>query len=337
MRRLARTTAIAVTILAAFGAGSAGAQQINARLGHCTAEADSIHQSAALTKAAFERMSNNRLTLTIFGGCQLGSIPSMIEQLLLGTLDMFPIPPAFGVGTSRNFSVPDAPGLFDDLEHASRAMQHPAFREKFVVVGKDKGLLVTSLWVHAGTAYASTSPIRKIDDFKGKKIRVLATKVETELMSRLGATGVPIEFSQLLQALQQKTVDAARSSIVVMGGQKYFTVTKNLTIVNDAYIPAVMFVSAKFYDKLPPDLQKVVVDAGREVEQKMPAISVKLNRDYEKIWKDNGAEVMRLPAADQAEVMRRAAPVGDEVIGTNAETKELYALLKQAAAATRKK
>jgi C4-dicarboxylate-binding protein DctP len=328
---------LAGAALAALAATSANAQQINARLGHCTAEADSIHQSAVLTKQAFERMSNGRLTLTIFGGCQLGSIPSMIEQLLLGTLDMFPIPPAFGVGTNRNFSVPDAPGLFDDLEHASRALQNPMFRDRFVNVAKEKGLMVTSLWVHAGTSYAGTSPIRTLDDFKGKKIRVLATKVETDLMSRLGATGVPIEFSQLLQALQQKTVDAARSSIIVMGGMKYFTVTKNLTIVNDAYIPAVMFVGTQFYNKLPAELQKVVIDAGIEVERQMPAISVKLNADYETIWKDNGADVIRLSAADQAEVMRRAAPVGDDVIGSNPDTKDLYAILKQSAEATRKK
>lgn len=334
MRYLSLTAAALAAVLAA---GAASAQQINARLGHCASEADSIHQSAVLTKAAFERMSNGRLTLTIFGGCQLGSVGAMISQLQLGTLDMFPIPPSFAVGASRNFSVPDAPGLFDDLEHATRALQYPAFRDKFVNVGKEKGLMVTSVWVHSGTSYASTSPIRKIDDFKGKKIRVLATKVETDLMSRLGATGVPVDFAELLQALQQKTVDAARSSIVVMGGMKYFTVTKYLTIVNDGYIPAVMFVSTAFYNKLPADLQKVVIDAGGEVERQMPPISVKLNADYEKTWKDNGAEVIRLSPADQAEVMRRGAPVGDEVIGSNPETKELYAALKQAADATRKK
>jgi TRAP-type transport system periplasmic protein len=327
----------AAAIATGLAAGPADAQQINARLGHCTAEADSIHQSAALTKAAFERLSGGKLTLTIFPSCQLGSIPSMIEQLQLGTLDMFPIPPAFGIGTNRNFSVPDAPGLFDDIEHASRALQNPMFRDKFVNIAKDKGLMVTSVWVHSGTSYASSSPIRKIDDFKGKKIRVLATKVETDLMGRYGATGVPIEFSQLLPALQQKTVDAARSSIVVMGGLKYFTVTKYLTLVNDAHIPAVMFVGTQFYNKLPADLQKVVIDAGKDVEKQMPPISVKLNKDYEKIWTDNGAEIIRFAPADQAEVTRRAAPVGDEVIGGNPETKDLYAVLKQSAEATRKK
>ena len=103
MRYLSFTAAAIAAVLAA---GAASAQQINARLGHCASEADSIHQSAVLTKAAFERMSNGRLTLSIFGGCQLGSVGAMISQIQLGTLDMFPIPPAFAVGASRNFSVP---------------------------------------------------------------------------------------------------------------------------------------------------------------------------------------------------------------------------------------
>ena len=328
---------VAAAIAAALGADAANAQQINARLGHCTAATDSIHQSGELTKAAYEKMSGGKLTATIFPSCQLGAIPAMIEQLQLGTLDLFPIPPAFAVGVNRNFTVPDAPGLFDSLEHASAALQYPAFREKFVNVARDKGLMVTSVWVHSGTSYAATSPIRKLDDFRGKKIRVLASKVETDLMARIGATGVPVTFSELLPALQQKTVDAARSSIVVMGTSKFFTVTKYLTIVNEAYIPAVMFVGTQFYNKLPADLQKVVIDAGKDVEKRMPAISRKLNDDFEKVWKDNGAELIKLSPADHAEFVRRAAPVGDEVIGTNPETKELYAILKQSAAATRKK
>ena len=278
MRHLSSIAATAA-VAAALYTGTANAQQINARLGHCVAPTDSVAMSSEFTKQALERLSNGRLTVTIFGGCQLGSLSAMLEQTLLGTLDLWPVPPSFAVGTNRNFAVPDAPGVFDDLMHASRALQNPMFREKFIRVADDKGLRVISLWVHSGSSYASLSPIRKLDDFRGKKIRVLATKVETELVSRLGATGVPVDFAQLLPALQQRTVDAARSSLSVMGGMKFYTVTKYATVVNDGFIPLVTFVSAKFYDKLPKDLQKVLYDAGREVELKMPPIALKQNQD----------------------------------------------------------
>jgi C4-dicarboxylate-binding protein DctP len=318
-----------------FGVGSATAQQIGARLGHCTAPTSDVAHSAELTKEAIERTSNGRVTVQIFGGCQLGSLAAMISQIQLGTLDFFPVPPAFAVGANRNFSVADAPGLFDDADHATRALQNPAFRDRFVNLAKDKGIMAISVWVQSGTAYAATSPIAKLDDFKGKKVRVLATKVETDLMSRYGATGVPVDFAELLPALQQRTVDAARSTILVMAPGKFFTVTKYVTVVDDAFIPLVTFMSTAFYNKLPSDLQKAVLDVGRDVERKMQAPTAKLNQQYEKDWADKGGEVLRFAAADHAEAMRRAKPVGDEIIGTNPETQELYALLKDVAQKTR--
>jgi len=334
--RHASTAGIAA-LAVVFGVGSAAAQQISARLGHCTAPTSDVAHAAELTKEAIERTSSGRITVQIFGGCQLGAIAAMVSQIQLGTLDFFPVPPAFAVGANRNFSVADAPGLFEDLDHATRALQTPAFRDRFVKLGADKGIMAISVWVQAGTAYAATAPIAKLDDFKGKKVRVLATKVETDLMNRYGATGVPVDFAELLPALQQRTVDGARSTIVVMAAGKFFTVTKYVTVVDDAFIPLVTFMSTAFYNKLPADLQKVVLDVGRDVERKMLAPTAKLNQATEKAWTDHGGEVLRFSAADHAEAMRRAKPVGDEVIGTNPDTQALYALLKDVAHKTRGK
>src|SRR5687767_4607086 len=64
-----------------FGVGSATAQQIGARLGHCTAPTSDVAHSAELTKEAIERTSNGRVTVQIFGGCQLGSLAAMISQI----------------------------------------------------------------------------------------------------------------------------------------------------------------------------------------------------------------------------------------------------------------
>jgi hypothetical protein len=43
---------------------------------------------------------------------------------------------------------------------------------------------------------------------------------------------------------------------------------------------------------------------------------------------DNGGEVIRLSAADQAEVMKRLRPLGDEFLGSDPATKDMWELLK---------
>lgn len=52
-----------------------------------------------------------------------------------------------------------------------------------------------------------------------------------------------------------------------------------------------------------------------------------------KVWTGAGGEIIHLPAADQAEMMRRLAVVSEQVLGGNPATKDLYELLKRRAAA----
>jgi hypothetical protein len=47
------------------------------------------------------------------------------------------------------------------------------------------------------------------------------------------------------------------------------------------------------------------------------------------LWTDNGGEVLRLPAKDQAEVMQRLLPLGDEFLASDPATKDMYATLKK--------
>ena len=92
--------------------------------------------------------------------------------------------------------------------------------------------------VYGPTSFASKKPIRTLADFKGKKIRVLATKMESTLVGKFGAAGVPIPYTEVLPALQRGTIDAVRSSIIVMGGSKFFTVIKSITVVESGMIPS---------------------------------------------------------------------------------------------------
>ena len=105
--------------------------------------------------------------------------------------------------------------------------------------------------MYGPTSYASIAPVRSLADFKGRKFRVLATKVETEIMRRLGATGVRMPYSETVPGLQRKLIDRVRSNIVVMNATKHWTVAKYITVVNDTYIPCAGFVSMVWYNKLP--------------------------------------------------------------------------------------
>jgi hypothetical protein len=57
----------------------------------------------------------------------------------------------------------------------------------------------------------------------------------------------------------------------------------------------------------------------------------------EQLWKDNGAVIIRMSESDKADFMKRVRAIGDLVLGTAAQTKDLYDGFKRTADKHRKK
>ena len=283
-------------------------------------------------------MSANKamdINARVFPAGQVGSIPRMIEGVQFGTLELLITPPGFLVGINQNFQVPDAPGIFDNVQHAHRAINDPAFLKPFSQLAADRGIQMLSVYVYGPTAFASKKPIRKLADLKGMKIRVLATKMESALVGKFGAAGLPMPYGEVLPGLQRGTIDAVRSSIIVMGGSKFFTVTKYITVVESGMIPSALMVSEAWLKTLSSEQRSFVETTLTGLSQWATDKAEEYGKNAEKLWRDNGAEVIRLSDAEQKIFMDTVRPLGDEFLGGNPDTKEMYGLLKAAVARTR--
>jgi TRAP-type C4-dicarboxylate transport system substrate-binding protein len=246
------------------------------------------------------------------------------------------IPPGFFIGIDKRFMVTDAPGMFTDEKHATRAVNQPEFFNTFSQMGAKKGFVLMSMWGCGGTSIATLKPFKKLDDLKGRKIRVLATPLERAVIGSLGATGVPIPYSEVLPSLQRKTIDGVRSSIGVMHPSKFWTVAKNITLTGMAQITCGSFTSTAWLNKLPSDLKKIVMDVAKASTKHAGKWGHDLTRAAEKNWAgEKGTAVNRLSDAEQAELIKRVRPIGDKILGQDPKTKDIYALLKKVAAATR--
>jgi len=104
-------------------------------------------------------------------------------------------------------------------------------------------------------SYVTRSPIRSLADFRGTKIGVRATKVETEIPDKLGGVGIPVNWPEAIPLIQNKTTDGQRSSLVTLTGAKFYSVAKNATMIDDSWAVVGEFFSTKFLEKLPGDLR----------------------------------------------------------------------------------
>jgi C4-dicarboxylate-binding protein DctP len=322
----------ALTAVAVAGFASAATAQMEMKIGYGTIN-DPQH---AIAQEIQKRIGGNKdlgIKVSIYPAGQIGKIPRMIEGLQFGTLETLITPPGFLVGINPAFQVPDAPGLFNDVNHAFKALNDPAFFGPYSKLASARGITMASMYVYGPTSFASKKPIRTLSDFKGRKVRVLATKMESTLVGKFGAAGVPIPYTEVLPALQRGTVDAVRSSIIVMGGSKFFTVTKSITVVESGMIPSVVMLSDLWLKKLSAKQRNGVTSTLTAMSKWNNDIAASFGKNAEKLWKDNGAEVIRLSAGDQKQFMDTVRPLGDEFLGKhkNEGVRKMYGLLKDAA------
>lgn len=274
-----------------------------------------------------EKRSQGRIKAEVYPGAQLGSNARMIEGLQFGTLEVYVGPPAYLVGVDPRFQVLDAPGVFDDMDHARRTITDPEFWDAFLSLGEQKGLVGVSLFIYSPTSWATREPLRDLEDFEGLKLRVMASEMERKATGGLGATAVPIDFSEVVPALQQGTVDGMKSGMSAFTAIKVYDVVKYATLTHEAIIPEVMMVSKSWFDRLPPDLQAILVEEGKAIEPGLYEYTVREQEKAKKIWRQNGGELIELSPAERARMMKQLSTVAGAVLGNEPKVSKMYQLL----------
>jgi TRAP-type transport system periplasmic protein len=296
---------------------------------------DPSYAFAKAYAAALEKDSGGRIKPEIYPASQLGAIPRQIEGTQFGAIQCALIPPEFFVGVDERFEVMAAPGLVDSMDHGQRLASDPAVLKLMLGLGADKGLHGIAMFMNAPSSVISKSPIRHLADFKGKKIRVLASPFQTQAIGRLGATPVAMTLGDVVPAMQQGAIDGAVGGIVVWTPMHFQDAAKYVTETGQPAIYVIVEVSKTWYDSLPADLQKII---DRDAAAEQPAIypvAADIIAKARKGWTDVGGELISLPADEQADLMKTFADVGADVSKTKPLLAEAYKIVTDAAQRTR--
>jgi TRAP-type transport system periplasmic protein len=296
---------------------------------------DPSHVYAKNYAAAIEKDSGGRIKTEIYPASQLGAIPRQIEGVQFGAIQCAVIPPEFFVGVDERFEVLAAPGLVNSMAQGERLAADPAALKLMLGLGAQKGLHGVAMFMNAAQSVISKAPIRHLPDFKGKKIRVLASPFQTQAIERLGATPVAMTLGDVMPAMQQGTIDGAVGGIVVWTPMHYVDVTKYVTETGQPAVYAIVEISKSWYDSLSPDLQKIVDDDAATQQTALTPVAIDIFEKARKGWTDAGGELISLPADEQADMMKTFASVGIDVSKPKPLLSEAYKIVTEAAQRTK--
>lgn len=327
---------IALAALSLGVAAAPAAAQTAIKLGTATIN-DVQHEYIKRLAERVNQQMAGKVKVEVYPAEQLGNNARMLEGLALGTIEGVIGPPEFIVGVDPRFQIVGAPGLVKDVHHAVRLTEDPKFREALFGFGEAKGIKGIGLVVYGANVWATRKPVQSLADFKGMKVRVLASQMHTVPLAAIGVTGVPMAPSEAVQALSSGAIDGVRTGITIFTTFKYYDIVKDLTQVDgDGTILSMFYVGKKWFDGLPADVRKAIVDTSAKLEPEMNQWTVDELGKAEQTWKSHGGQIHRITGPDQVEFQKRMRAAADEVAEKNPRIKDAYHLMVERAKATEK-
>ena len=165
----------------------------------------------------------------------------------------------------------------------------------------------------------SKGAVETPDDMKGMLIRTPENQVIMATMTALGANPQPLAFSELYQALQQKTYDAQENPIPVIYNNKLYEVQEFLSVTNHIYSGMCFAIAESTWNKLTAEQQEIVAaaaqasgDYDREMNRQMTEDLV-ANLEAEGM-KINYPELAPFAAAAQSVIEENALGISEDLL-----------------------
>jgi TRAP-type transport system periplasmic protein len=290
------------------------------------------HQFIKFYKEEVEKASNGRIEVQIYPASQLGPIPAEVQGVQLGTVQGYIGPVDFFVGVDPRFGVFSTPMLFKDDANAVATVHDPSIEKAIFDLAAPKRMVGIATFNLGASDYGAKKAIMRLSDFAGKKLRINGTEMEREKMAKLGATGIGMPLSDVVPALDQGTIDGTISGLSVFSSMKMNDLLKVITVTNDTFIISIAVVSKPWLDTLPPELQKVVIDAGATIQAKTQTWEGDFSKKLVADWTNVGGTVHTLPADDLAKMRTLLDPVGDEATKSQPAVHDMLQTVRAAAA-----
>ncbi|RUX87911.1 TRAP transporter substrate-binding protein [Mesorhizobium sp. M7D.F.Ca.US.004.01.2.1] len=259
-------SAFLIAATAALTAAAANAAEFELRVGHNGGIDHPYQKGFEAFKKIAEEKSGGRIEVQIFPSAQLGAEDKVNNMVRNGLVAAQATSAAAGLAPF----VPDIdalnyPFLFKSMDHYYKVMDGDVGKDLAKEV-EDKLDVKLLGWGFSGTrsVWNGKHPVTTPDDLKDLKLRIINSEVMINAFKGFGTEVTPMAFGEIYNALQQKVIDGAETDNVDLQVEKFYEVTKYVSLTNHLYLGAAYVFSKKVFDKLPPDLQQVVLEAGTE-------------------------------------------------------------------------
>jgi C4-dicarboxylate-binding protein DctP len=307
-----------ITTLSFFGmiAGAllealpATADPITVRLSHEAPVGHFSDVSIEFWAKRVEELSKGSVKIQVFPNGQLYSDREAVRAIARGDLDMNVSITSWLTQIEPKLIVFNLPYLFDSTDDFVRVWDSEVGRKLSASLER-KNVHALGIWPTGRFAIGSVRPIRKLEDWKGLKIRVSGGKPHEVAVRALGGQAVTIPAPEVAAALETGVIQGA-SGAYSYWSSNFYKPLPYATVTRMWRSAFGVWANAKFWSNLPEDTRKIMEQAMREATAyEIDAVTKQEDTGAAKA-RAAGAEIIVLSDAEEARWKAATASVASQ-------------------------
>ena len=307
---MTRRAALSSVLVFALGSTSALAQNKKFSFAYDQPKTTAYGIAGDTFQTKLTELSGGKLGVDQFPGGQLGNEPQMLQKLRAGDIDFLITSTANASTVAPQSGVFSLHYAFRDEEHLAKVLADPAIVTAFrtMISESVQGARVMSLMTMGFRNIYSKKEIKSVDDLKGVKIRVQATKTEDTHFPAYGSQTVHMPFGEVYTSLQTGVIAAAENGVNVFLSNKHYEVAPILSMTEHEANNNCIWVSDKTWNALSDQEKAWVQGAADEIGRTVPRKALALEKESGERLKKLG---VKLVDVDKSGLMKAAQPIQD--------------------------
>jgi TRAP-type transport system periplasmic protein len=308
-----RAAALALVALAWVGFSSQAQAQRKFTFAYDQPRSTAYGIAADIFDAKLKELSGGKMSIDQFPGAQLGQEPVMLQKIRSGDIDFVITSTANASTVAPQAGVLSLHFIFRDQKHLASTIGDANVSKAFREMVKDsvQGAQVLALMTMGMRNMYSKKEIKSVDDVKGQKVRVQATKTEDTHFPAYGAQTVHMPFGEVYTSLQTGVVNVAENGVNVYMANKHYEVAPILSLTEHEANNNCIWVSDKTWNSLSDQEKQWVQAAADEVAKTEPAKALQLEADSAEKLKKMGVKVV--DGVDKSGFAKAAEPVQEQL------------------------
>ncbi|OPY79768.1 MAG: C4-dicarboxylate-binding periplasmic protein precursor [Syntrophorhabdus sp. PtaU1.Bin058] len=255
-----------------------------------------------------ESKTKGRVKIEIYPAGQLFSDKDLVKALPMGAVDMAEATCAQWTGIEPLWLMLDLPLFYKDRKHWHRVLDSEVGKMLQSEFEKKTNVKFLYFLDYGATGQASKTPLRTLEDYKGKRIRGTG-EVVLKALQAMGAAPVFLGGGEVYLALQRGTIDAANSGMSSFWERKYYEVTKFISGTDFTLGNFFVGINKTKWQSLPADIQKAMLEAAEEAKISSRIECEKSDNEAMRKLREKGVEIYDPPPKEKERWRQATKPV----------------------------